>query len=412
MPLYQYHAINKSGRNTTGSLAAPDESSLDQKLRDAGLWLTEARVEANKTQAASTSTSRVRLSKLRGGKGRRELIEFCTLMNFQIRAGVTVVRALDVVAHDCKNPKFREVLLDMQKQIEGGLTIHETLALYPQIFPLHFVSVIRAGEGSSKLPEAFEDLRDYMEWIDQMLAQVRQATLYPAVVSIVILCFAVFLFTFIVPVFAKLLTSLKLDLPLITKIVFGLGDFFHNYWYVWIIVIPSVIIAVPLLKKHSPAFLLAWDRWKLHYPIFGELNLMLCLSRFTHNFSILYSSGMPIVQAFEACQSGLIANKVVENAVAAVQEEVKAGSTISEAMHRQPIFPGLLVRMISVGELSGNLDKALDNVSDYYNDVIPRRIKAVFAVAEPMLMVILIFIVGCVALAIYLPIISLMGAIK
>lgn len=412
MPVYQYTAINKSGRNVSGTLPAPDESSLDQKLHEAGLWLTEAKIEPGKTTAASTNSSKVRAYKLRGGKGRRELIEFCTLMLFQIRAGVTIVRALDVVAHDCHNPRFREVLLDMQKQIEGGLTMHETLALYPRVFPVHFVSVIRSGEASSKLPEAFEDLRDYMEWVDQMMAQVRQASLYPAVVSVVILCFSVFLFTFIVPVFAKLLGSLGIELPLITKIVFGLGDFFHNYWYIWIVIIPGIVVAIPLLKKHSPAFLLMWDGWKLHYPIFGELNLMLALSRFTHNFSILYGSGLPIVQAFRACQSGLIANKVIEKAVAAVEEEVKAGSTITEAMHRQPVFPGLLIRMISVGELSGNLDKALDNVSDYYNDVIPRRIKAVFAVAEPMLMVCLIFLVGCVALAIYLPIISLMGAIK
>ena len=155
-----------------------------------------------------------------------------------------------------------------------------------------------------------------------------------------------------------------------------------------------------------------WDGWKLKYPIFGQLNLMLALSRFTHNFSILYRAGLPIIQAFRACQSGLIGNKVIEKAVGAVEEEVKAGSTITEAMHRQKVFPALLIRMIGVGELSGNLDKALDNVSEYYNTVIPRRIKTVFTIAEPMLMVVLIFIVGCVALAIYLPIIALMGAIK
>ena len=413
MPVYQYQAVNKSGRNVGGTMPAADESSLDQKLRDAGLWLTEAKVQPQKTNAASTNTSKVRLYKLRGGRGRRELIEFCTLMTFQLKAGVTVVRALDVGAQDCKTQQVREVLLDMQKQIEGGMTLHETLALYPGVFSLHFVSVIRAGEMSSNLPEAFEDLRAYLEWVDQMHAQVRQASIYPAIVSFVILCFAVFLFTFIVPKFAALLTSLKLDLPLLTKIVFGVGGVCSHYWYIWLVVLPGIVIGIPLLKRYSPSFLLMWDGWKLHYPIFGDLNRMLALSRFTHNFSILYRSGLPILQAFHACQSGLIGNKVIEQAVGVLEEEVKAGSTISESMHRQAgVFPALLVRMIAVGETSGNLDKALDNVADYYNQVIPRRIKAVFAVAEPMLMLILIFIVGCVALAIYLPIISLMGAIK
>jgi type IV pilus assembly protein PilC len=412
MPVYQYHAIDERGRNRTGSLPAIDESSLDQKLREAGLWLTEAKVEPKKTTAASTSTSKVRDFKLRGGKGRRELIEFCTLMTFQIKAGVTIVRALDVAEQDCKSEKFREVLLDMQRQIESGMTLHETMALYPGAFSLHFVSVIRAGESSSNMPEAFEDLRAYLEWVDQMVAQVRQASIYPAIVAFVILCFAIFLFTFIVPKFAALLSNVGVPLPMITKIVFGLGGFFSTYWWFSLLLLLTLGVGIPLANRYSPAFRLKWDGWKLHYPIFGELNLMLALSRFTHNFSILYRSGLPILQAFRACQSGLIGNKVIEQAVGAIEEEVKAGSTITEAMHRQPVFPALLIRMISVGEISGNLDKALDNVSDYYNQVIPRRIKAVFSVAEPLLMVLLIFIVGCVALAIYLPIIALMGAIK
>jgi type IV pilus assembly protein PilC len=121
---------------------------------------------------------------------------------------------------------------------------------------------------------------------------------------------------------------------------------------------------------------------------------------------------MPILQALELCKRGLIGNVAVERAVAQVEEEVKTGSTISEAMHRHTIFSALLLRMVAMGEASGNLDKGLDNVSEYYTDVIPRRIKNVFSILEPMLMLFLIFLVGCVALAIYLPIISLMGAIK
>jgi type II secretory pathway component PulF len=412
MPVYQYHAVDQRGKSRTGSLPALDEANLDQKLRETGLWVTEAKGEPKKSAAASTNKSKVRDIKLRGGRGRRELIEFCTLMNFQIRAGVTVVRALDVAAHDCKNEQFREVLVDMQRQIEGGLTLNETLSLYPGCFSLHFVSIIRAGEASSNMPEAFEDLRAYLEWVDQIHAQVRQATIYPAIVSFVILCFSVFLFTFIVPTFAKLLNNVGVPLPLLTQIVFGLGDFFSTYWLFSLVMLLTIIIGIPLGKRYSPTFLLAWDRMKLNLPIFGPLNLMLALSRFTHNFSILYRAGLPIIQAFRACQSGLIGNKVIEQAVGGVEEDVKSGSTITEAMHRQQVFPALLIRMISVGELSGNLDKALDNVSEYYNQVIPRRIKTVFAVAEPMLMLVLIFLVGCVALAIYLPIVALMGAIK
>ena len=397
----------------SGTMPAADESILEQKLKEAGLWLTDATAQrvAPVATADKVHKSDVRRFKLSGGRGRRELIEFCTLMTFQVKVGVTLVRALDVACQDCKSEGFRAVLRDMQRQIESGLTFHETLALYPRVFTIHFVSVIRAGEVSSKLPESFEDLRAYLEWTDEMIAQVRQASIYPAIVIVVIFIFAIFLFSFIVPKFSELLSSLKVPQPLLTRMVFGVGDVVSSFWWIWLPLLLVLFVGIPIARRTSPKVAMALDRVKLHYPIFGELNLMLALSRFTHNFAILYRAGLPILQVLGACQQGLIGNKVIEQAVGVVEQDVAAGSSISEAMHRHPVFPALLLRMITMGETSGNLDHALDNVSDYYNQVIPRRIKAVFSVAEPMLMLVLIIIVGCVALAIYLPILSLMGAV-
>jgi type II secretory pathway component PulF len=411
MPLYEYQAIDKRGRNLTGVMPAEDELSLDGKLKDAGLWLTDANITWPKT-AANNPNAPVRRFRLRGSRGRRELIDFCTLMTFQIRAGITVVKALEVACNDCKNDGFKEVLVDMQRQIEGGLRFHEAMAFYPGTFSKHFLTVIKAGETTSNLPESFNDLKEYLDWVDKMMADVRQATLYPAIVSTVITGFTIFLFTYIIPKFAALLTSLKVQQPLLTQIVFGVGDFAQKTWWLWAPLFLFTIFFFAFGRRISPKIGYAVDYAKLHVPIFGELNGMLALSRFAHNLSILYRSGLPIIQCLEMCQEGLVGNMVVEKAVEEVAEDVKTGSTISEAMHRHNVFTALLLRMVSMGETSGNLDKALDNVAEYYNDVIPRRIKAVFSIMEPALMLFLIFMVGCVALAIYLPIISLMGAVK
>ena len=411
MPLYEYQAIDKRGRSLSGVMPAEDELSLDTKLRDAGLWLTDANITWPKS-AATDPNSPIRRFKLRGSRGRRELIDFCTLMTFQVRAGVTLVRALEVACNDCKNTGFREVLTDMQRQIEGGMRFHEAMAVYPGVFSPHFLTVIKAGETTSNLPEAFNDLKEYLDWVDKMLADVRQATLYPAIVVTVITAFVIFLFTFIIPKFSDLLTKLKVKQPLLTQIVFGAGDVAQRTWW---IVVPSFLLLIILFavgKRVSPRVGLAIDQVKLRLPLFGELNSMLALSRFAHNLSILYRSGLPIIQGLEMCQQGLVGNMVVERAIQQVEEEVKTGSTISEAMHRHGVFSALLLRMVAMGETSGNLDKGLDNVSAYYNDVIPRRIKNIFSVFEPALMLFLIFLVGCVALAIYLPIISLMGAVR
>ena len=410
MPLYKYEAIDDRGRNRSGMMPAQDEGNLELKLRDAGLWLTEAVAHWPKVPADSPKAA-VRRFALRGSQGRRELIEFCTLMSFQIRSGITAVRALEVAAQDCKNHGFRAVLENLQKQVEAGSKFHEAMALFPRVFSLHFLTVIKAGESTSNLPEAFSDLKDNLEWIERVVADVRQATLYPAIVLTVICGFVILLFTFIVPKFAALLANLHTAQPLLTRMVFGAGEFAKSTAWFWL---PLFIVTALVLwvgGRISPRLRLLIDHLKLRVPVFGELNLMLALSRFAHNLSILYRSGIPIIQALNLCQQGLVGNLVVDNAIASVEEEVKTGSTLSEAMHRYPVFSALLQRMVAMGESSGNLDKALDNVSAYYSEVIPRRIKKVFGILEPMLMLFLIALVGSVALAIYMPIITLMGAL-
>jgi type II secretory pathway component PulF len=412
MPVFRYHAIDKQGRNLGGLMTAVDEANLDQKLKNLGLWLTESEAERQSFAIEDIPWfERLRL-RLQTRRQRRELIDFCTLMSYQIRVGVPLVRALESATRDCKDPRFRKVLSGLQKHIEGGHHFYEALAHYPNLFTPHFTSIIRAGEMSSHLPEAFEDLRKYLEWVDQIVAEVRQATLYPAIVLTVITAFVLMLFTFVVPRFVELLDKLNVKQPLITQVVFSMATIARATWWLWLPLFVLALLIVPVGRRLSGRFAYAVDGLKLRLPVFGELNQMLALSRFTHNLAILYRSGLPILQALELCKHGLIGNAVIERAVAEISQEVKGGSTIGEAMHRQTVFPAMVLRMVGMGETTGNLDHALDHIAEFYNDVIPRRIKKVFTVLEPALMLLLIGIVGCVALAIYLPILSLMGGIR
>jgi type IV pilus assembly protein PilC len=271
--------------------------------------------------------------------------------------------------------------------------------------------VIRAGETSSKLPESFADLRNYLEWLDQIIADVRQASLYPAIVFSVVSLFVLLLFTFVIPRFAELLHSVNVPLPLLTTVIFGVSAFVRLTWWIWFPLLLFGTIGVAVGRRVSPGFAFATDQLKLALPVFGELNRMLAISRFTHNLALLYRAGITILNSLSLCQ-GVVGNKVVERAIARVVEDVKGGAIVSEALRRHPVFPALLLRMTVMGETTGNLDAALENVSSYYNDVIPRRIKKMFTILEPALMLFLIILVGCVALAIYLPILSLMGNIK
>ena len=410
MPVFQYRGVDNQGQWVSGMMAAASESALEERLKSTGHWLLHAESQPDIVDSKPRIGPKSWLASW-GEARRRDLIEFCTMMAFQTKAGIPLFQAIEVAMHDCENPRFKKVIQGIHHDVEGGLLFYEAIEKYPDIFTPNFVSMIRAGEVSGKLPETFEELRAYLEWVDKIIADVRQASLYPAIVLTVVCCFVLFLFSYIIPKFAALLESTHAKLPLITTIIFGLSDFAKSTWYIWLILLLTVTLGTSVMRRWSKRFALWIDRQKISLPVLGEINLMLAMSRFANNLGILYRSGIPIVQYLKHCQ-GLTGNAVVEDAITDVGKGVENGEAISEALKRHPVFPNILLRMVAMGERTGTLDAALQNVADYYNQVIPRRIKKLFTVLEPALMVFLIGLVGCVALAIFLPIISLMNAIK
>jgi type II secretory pathway component PulF len=410
MPVFQYHAVDQKGKISNGMLAAEDEPKLEERLKALGLWLVDAAPHQPAAPTQAKRDSRAGTGWFTGIK-RRDLIEFCTLMNFQLRSGVSMVQALEVCAQDCENDAFRKVLEEVRRHVESGSMLNEALGKFPRVFSPQFVCLIQTGEISSKLPETFADLREFLDWVDRLMADVRQASVYPAVVLVVISMFVLLLFTFVIPKFVDLLEVANVELPLITKIVFGASDFFKATWWAWIGLLLFGTVGLKLGRRYSRTFARTVDSLKLKLPVFGELNHMIAISAFSHNLGLLYRSGVPLLNSLALCQ-GLVGNVVVEEAIKDSHEKIEAGGLVSEALRRHEVFPSLLLRMVRMGETSGNLDVALENVSAYYNDVIPRRIKKIFSIMEPALMIFLVALVGTIALAVFLPILSLMSAIR
>ena len=410
MPVYHYRGFDNTGRVVRGSLAADNELGLEDKLRIAGLWLVDAETDPD-SAADKRRADRPKWLQWFTKTSRRDLIEFCTLMSFLTKVGISLVQALQIAAQDCDDRRFREVLHGLQRHLQGGLHFYEALEKYPEVFAPNFTYMVRAGEMSGNLPNTLEEIRRYLTWLDQVIADVRQATIYPAIVFSVVSMFVLFLFSFVVPRFALLLEATKVPLPLVTQAVLWVSTFAKATWWLWLIGTVVAVIGTQIGRRKSKAFALRYDSYKLRLPIFGPLNLMLAMARFTQNLAILYRSGIPIIQAFRLCE-GLVGNAVVEKAVAESADRLRAGDTISEAVRRQPVFPAILVRMIVTGESSGTLDSSLQSVADYYNEIVPRKIKKLFSTLEPLMTLFLVFLVGTVALAIYLPILSLMSAIQ
>lgn len=407
MQTYTYTVVNQQGRRIKGRLAASNEEVLEKRLRGMGLWLMEASVEE---AGAEQPLKKQRKPVFQGGN-RRELIDFSTLMSVQLQAGVTMLVALETAAADSKNRSYKDAVTDMQRMIEAGESLHEAMRRHATVFPAFFSSLVRAGEDSGTLPDTFSELKRYLEWQEEIVSDIRQATIYPAIVLICVILFVLGLFSFVIPQFAKLLETAGAELPPITRVVFWLGDFAKSTWWVWMIVFVVVpgILQVLRVKVHRVG--VASDRLKFKVPLFGELNRMLVMARFAHNLSMLYRSGIVIVNALKLCEE-LLQSALMMDVLQDVRQRVVAGEPFSDACRKHTVYPPLVIRMIAMGEKTGSLDVALDSVAGYYNTVIPRKIKRIFSVAEPMLILMLVGIVGTVAIAVFLPILSLMSAAK
>lgn len=398
MSIYHYRAYDAAGKTVTGSLEADNVGAVEARLRNAGIWLMEANEGAAYEQVHG---SRLTVK-------RNELINFFVQMSLLLRAGITIPNALGRLADDFKDTKFGRVLASLREQVATGVPLHQAMAEFPKIFSLEVTAIIQAGEISGKMPEVFESLSAYFEWIDQLIGDIRQALIYPLMVIGASSGLVLILFTFVVPKFVSLLTDLSLKVPLLTQIVMAISNGLINYWPLLL----AVGVGVPILFKmamRSKPFACAFDRAMMDLPVFGSLIGMFALSRFTHNLAMLYKAGIPLLRGIEICRK-LVGNRAIEEALDDVRRGVLEGTPLSKCLAAHDVFPQTLVTMIATGETSGTLDFALQSVSDYYNKIIPRRIKIVFAIFDPVMMLTLIGVVGIVALAVILPILQLWDA--
>ena len=405
MANFHYRAIDAKGKPAEGQMSALDLSQLEQRLQDMGLWLVRA-LEA-KPKAAKVAA---RLGK-RGKVEPRDLLEFSTHMFTLLDAGIPLSQAVKNLSEETSNLQLRATLKKIFQQVEAGSPLHVAMAQHSTIFPPQVTNLVQAGEESDTLPDTFKELERYLDWAHQIRGDVRQATIYPSIVMVAVTGLLILLFTFVIPRFIPVLHDLNVPLPFVTVLVIGVSEFTVNNWYVWM----PMLLAVPLAwwvgRNYIPGFSSWRDRMVLNLPVIGELLQMLTLSKFVQNFAVLYRAGIPVLHCLELCR-GLVGNQIVADALHDVQRSIAEGSTINESLQRHQIFPPMMIQMISVGETTGNLPKTLMNVANYYNREIPRRVKKIFALFEPAVTLGLIGIVGIVALALFMPMMSLMGGLN
>ena len=401
MSVYRYRAYNSAGQTVSGALEADSLATLESRLRTAGSWLIDAR-ESGSTEALGDSEVSNVATK------RRDLINFFVQMSLLLKAGVTLPNGLDRMADDEKDTRMGDVIAGLRDQVAVGTPLNSAMAKYPRVFSGHVTSMIEAGEVSGRLPEVFESLSGYYEWLDQLTGDIRQALIYPLMVTTAALSLVLMLFTFVVPKFVGLLTELHLKIPLLTQIVMAISNALLRGWPLIIVVVVGGPIALRIALRNEN-FARAFDRGMMEIPIFGPLIAMFAFSRFASNLAMLYRSGITMLRGLEICRD-LVGNHAIAHALDAVHRGVLEGTPLHRCLAQQELFPKTLVTMIATGENTGSLDTALQSISDYYNKIIPRRIKMVFSIFDPVMMISLIAVVGMVALAVVLPILQLWDA--
>lgn len=392
MPLYRYRAMDKGGKLRNGNLDAVNESDLEQRLTRMSMDL----IRADVTEEKRASVGQRKVEKT-------DLINFCFHMEQLTRAGVPMLEGLSDLRDSVDHPRFREIVANLIDEIEGGKSLSEALQEHPTIFDTLFVNLIKAGEVSGELSKIFESLASTIKWQDELSKSTKKLLSSPLFVGTAVIGVTIFLMVYLVPQLVGFITSMGQELPLHTKALIATSDFMVQYWYICLIVPVATYFSIRLLIKVNPKARYLADLYKLRAWRIGPVLQKIILSRFANFFAMMYAAGIPILRCLEIAE-GIVDNLVIRTALQQAREDIQEGEPISKSFQNTGLFPPLVVRMLKVGETTGGLDKALLNVSYFYDRDIRDSIDKVQAMIQPSMTVILGLLLGWVMLSVLGPV--------
>jgi type IV pilus assembly protein PilC len=400
LPLFTYKAIDARGKSVLGRVEAVNLFDLEQRL---------ARMELDLVHGAPSST-RSRL--IGGGKvTRQDLINFCFHLEQLATAGVPVMEGLADLRESVENPRFREVVSGMIESIEGGRNLSQALAEYPEVYGKVFVSLVRSGEQTGKLPEVLRSLTESLKWEDELAAQTKKLMMYPAFVGSVVLLVTFFLMVYLVPQMTGFIRNMGQDIPLQTRILMAVSDFFVNYWWAVVAAPFGAWFGLKFAMRTNPAVEYAVDHYKITLPLIGPILRKIILSRFASSFAMMYSAGITVLDSIRNCEE-IVGNRPLETALHRAGQQIAEGKNLTAAFQDLGLFPPLVIRMLRIGENTGALDTALLNVSYFYNREVKESISKVQAMIEPALTLVLGAILGWVMLSVLGPVYDTISKMK
>lgn len=397
MPFFDYRAIDQTGRTTRGTLSAVNDVDLELRLKRMGLDLITL-AELSRQYAPS---GRERVT-------RRDLVTFCIHMRYITRAGIPLLDGLRDLRDTMEKRGFRDVLTALLEDLEGGKVLSQALAAHPAVFGAVFVHSVRAGEQTGLLDAVFDRLAESLKWQEEVAAKAKRLMIYPALVLTVVGAAILFLMLYLVPQVLSLVETMGVVLPLPTLILMAVSNVMQSYWPIGLLLALALGIGLPLWVRQAEAGREWWDRTQLRLPIIGPVMQKIVLSRFTNTLAMMYRSGVTVLDALRAGEM-IAGNRVIARGIHRAAQQIADGRGLSESFQSLALFPPLVIRMLRVGESTGALDEALDNVTYFYNREVLDSIENGLRVLEPLLTAILGLLLGGILVSVLLPVYDLIG---
>lgn len=375
MKTHRYRAIGSDGRRVRGEMAAEDLADLEQRLRARDLILIhgQARTPAGR--------SRARLP-------RRELIHFSFQLQQLLEAGLAPFESLGALHETTTHPRMQAAVAALLADIERGQSLSAAAARQPENFAPELVALLRAGEEAGRLPEALRDIGDGLRRDDELAAHARRVAIYPAIVATLLLAVVVVALSYVVPELEKLFRSSGQALPLQTRILIGLSHAFTRGWWALLLILAGGAVLAQLALRRSPRLRLQLHAWRLQLPLVGDIARKLARARFAGLLSTLYGAGITVIDALRIAEDAT-GNLALRAGLRRATRQIEEGRMISAAFEAEQLFPPLLARMLRIGEHTGGLDRALDNIASLYRRDATESIARLQAAIEPMLTVLM-----------------------
>ena len=413
MPIFQYTAMDASGKEQKGQHEAASEEAVASFLKEQGMFPTSikplSKADKGKKEKAKKAAAAKGLNISLGPtviKG-KDLTVFTRQLAILLDAGLPLIRSLRTLERQAKNPTVKSVLGKVADSVEGGSTFSEALAQHPKSFDKLYLNMIRAGEAAGKLELILTRLAGFREKAAKIAGKVKSAMVYPAIVLTIAIGITIFLMIFIVPKFEVMFTEMLdgAQLPAITQFVMGVSRWLQNNIVIAIVLVIVLVIATKFtLKTEKGRFY--FDKGIYNAPIIGLLISRNAISKFSRTLGTLMGSGVPVLNALQIVRD-TAGNELVSKAVQQVHDAVKEGEPMAPPLQATKIFPDMVISMIEVGEETGKLPDMLEKIADTYDEEVDNAVSALTSMIEPLMIVFLAVIVGGIVIALFSPLITI-----